>query len=50
MAKIVAAGAVSHTALMVRAKDKAPLEQAENVFGAFRRIRDTVLKKSKWIL
>ena len=38
MAKIVAAGAVSHTALMVRAKDKAPREQADNVFEAFCRI------------
>lgn len=35
MAKLVAAGAVSHTALMIRAKDKAPNEQAENVFHAF---------------
>lgn len=35
MAKIVAAGAVSHTALMIREKDKAPKEQADNVFNAF---------------
>jgi aromatic ring-opening dioxygenase catalytic subunit (LigB family) len=45
MAKIVAAGAVSHTALMVRAKDKAPKEQADNVFGAFAELGNRLKEK-----
>ncbi|SDM48104.1 hypothetical protein [Bacillus sp. OK048] len=35
MAQIVAATAVAHTAFMIRAKDKAPKEMADNVFSAF---------------
>ncbi|MED4601174.1 hypothetical protein P9314_10710 [Paenibacillus validus] len=39
MARIVFAAAVAHTALILRAKDKAPQEQMERVYKAFGEIR-----------
>lgn len=45
MAHIAFAAAVSHTALMLRARDKAPREQAERVYQSFEEVRHR-LKKS----
>jgi AmmeMemoRadiSam system protein B len=45
MAQIVAAASIAHTALMVRAKDKAPKEQADTVYAAFAEMRRRLEEK-----